>query len=163
MHSDADLSMSNDIGLTPCWPGNSAASFCSGRAGNRGRELASAGRCWPPRDGRHPPGRVADRLRLRQIPFPETPLTPVTLPMERETYSDVNLSYAEDHMGQRGLDARHRDKDGRIAKKHGNTMISTLRRTYPGFAPNEQGTAKLSHVLDRLDETSLSKLVAEEE
>ena len=78
-------------------------------------------------------------------------------------YSGVDLSYTEDHMEQRGLDDRHRDKDGRIAKKHGDTMISTLRRTYLGFAPNEQGTAKLIHVLDRLDETSLRKLIAEEE
>jgi hypothetical protein len=60
------------------------------------------------------------------------------------------------------VDRRHRDKDGPIAKKHGNTMISTLRRFYPGFAPNEQGTAKLIHVLDRLDEASLSKLVADD-
>jgi hypothetical protein len=66
-------------------------------------------------------------------------------------------------MEQPGLDDRHRDKDGRIAKKHGNTMISTLRRTYPGFAPGEQGTAKLIHVLDRLDEPSLRKLIAEDE
>jgi hypothetical protein len=70
--------------------------------------------------------------------------------------------FAEDHMEQRRVDDCHRDKDGRIAKRHGKTMISTLRRTYPGFAPNEQGTAKLIHVLERLDQTSLSKLIAEE-
>jgi hypothetical protein len=42
-------------------------------------------------------------------------------------------------MDQPGLDGRHRDKDGRIAKKHGNTLISTLWLTYPGFAPREKG------------------------
>jgi hypothetical protein len=58
-------------------------------------------------------------------------------------------------MEQPGLDGRHRDKNGRIAKKHGNVLISTLRKTYPGFAPNEHGAAKLIEVLDRLDERSL--------
>jgi hypothetical protein len=62
-------------------------------------------------------------------------------------------------MEQPGLDGRHRDKDGRIAKKHGNTLIATIRLTYPGFAPKERGTAKLIDVLERLDEPSLTKLV----
>jgi hypothetical protein len=31
---------------------------------------------------------------------------------------------------QPGLDNRHRDKNGEIARKHGNTLISTLRKTY---------------------------------
>ncbi len=62
-------------------------------------------------------------------------------------------------MDQPGLDGRHRDKNGRIAKKHGNTLISTLRRTYPGFAPSERGEAKLIDVLHKLDE--LAKLVSD--
>jgi hypothetical protein len=37
-----------------------------------------------------------------------------------------------------GLDGRHRDKDGEISKKHGNTLIGTLRETYgPDFARGE--------------------------
>ena len=36
---------------------------------------------------------------------------------------------------RRGLDGRHRDKSGRIEKKHGNTRIGTLRKEYgPSFA-----------------------------
>ena len=63
-------------------------------------------------------------------------------------------------MKEPGLDGRHRDKDGRISKKHGNTLISTLRQTYgPGFAPAEQGHSKLGDVLHRLDDPSLSKLI----
>jgi hypothetical protein len=31
---------------------------------------------------------------------------------------------------QPGLDDRHLDKDGTISRKHGNTLISTLRQTY---------------------------------
>jgi hypothetical protein len=41
-------------------------------------------------------------------------------------------------MKQPGLDQRHRDKNGEIDRKHGNTLISTLRETYgPSFAPRD--------------------------
>jgi len=33
----------------------------------------------------------------------------------------------------RSLDARHRDKSGKIEKKHGNTRVGTLRKEY-GYA-----------------------------
>jgi hypothetical protein len=63
-------------------------------------------------------------------------------------------------MQQPGLDNRHRDKNGQISRKHGNTLIRTLRETYgPGFAPNCNPNAKLSDCLDQIDEASLSKLV----
>jgi len=62
-------------------------------------------------------------------------------------------------MEQPGLDNRHRDKNGQIARKHGNTLISTLRRTYgPSFAKNCPDEAQLVDVLHQLDEPSLSKL-----
>ena len=61
---------------------------------------------------------------------------------------------------QPGLDQRHRDKNGEIDRKHGNTLISTLRRTYgPGFAPGIDGNKTLGEVLRILDEPSLSQLV----
>jgi hypothetical protein len=63
-------------------------------------------------------------------------------------------------MKQPGLDQRHRDKNGEIDRKHGNTLISTLRQTYgPSFAPGVAGGTKLSDVLHSLDEPSLSHLV----
>ena len=63
-------------------------------------------------------------------------------------------------MQQPGLDNRHRDKNGEIGRKHGNTLISTLRQTYgPNFAPGIPGHTKLSDVLHVLDEPSLSQLV----
>jgi hypothetical protein len=63
-------------------------------------------------------------------------------------------------MQQPGLDNRHRDKNGEIGRKHGNTLVSTLRQTYGAdFAPGIPGHTKLSDVLHRLDEPSLSKLV----
>jgi hypothetical protein len=33
-------------------------------------------------------------------------------------------------MAKRGLDGRHRDTTGRIDKKHGNTRVASLRKTY---------------------------------
>jgi hypothetical protein len=61
---------------------------------------------------------------------------------------------------QPGLDNRHRDKDGQIARKHGNTLIATLRQTYgASFAKGHPDNAKLVDVLHQLDEPSLSKLV----
>jgi hypothetical protein len=63
-------------------------------------------------------------------------------------------------MKQPGLDHRHRDKDGEISKKHGNTLVGTLRKTYgPTFASGFSDHDKLGDVLDKLDEPSLSKLV----
>jgi hypothetical protein len=61
---------------------------------------------------------------------------------------------------QPGIDGRHRDKNGEISKKHGNTLISTLRQTYgAGFAPGRSGDEKLRDVLHDLDERSLTHLI----
>jgi hypothetical protein len=58
------------------------------------------------------------------------------------------------------IDARHRDKNGEISRKHGNTLIGTLRKTYgQGFAPGCAESAKLSDVLHKLDEASLTHLI----
>jgi hypothetical protein len=63
-------------------------------------------------------------------------------------------------MEQPGLDNRHRDRNGQIARKHGNTLISTLRKIYgPRFAADCHGDARLDEVLHQLDEPSLTKLV----
>jgi hypothetical protein len=65
-------------------------------------------------------------------------------------------------MKEPGLDGRHRDKNGRIGQKHGNTLIGTLRQTYGGgFAPGFGDNEKLSKVLHKIDERSLSKLVTD--
>jgi hypothetical protein len=58
------------------------------------------------------------------------------------------------------IDARHRDKNGEISRKHGNTLIRTLRRTYgPSFGKDCADEDKLSDVLHKLDEPSLSHLI----
>ncbi len=63
-------------------------------------------------------------------------------------------------MEQPGLDNRHRDRNGEIGRKHGNTLVSTLRTIYgedfaAGFAPH----TKLSDLLATVDEPSLSHLI----
>jgi hypothetical protein len=61
---------------------------------------------------------------------------------------------------QPGLDGRHRDSNGRISEKHGNTRVDTLRETYgEGFAPGVRGDAHLRTVLNRTGARSLSDLV----
>jgi hypothetical protein len=58
-----------------------------------------------------------------------------------------------------GLDSRHRNKDGEISQKHGNTLIRTLRKLYgQSFAAGYAETEKLSDVLLQLNDTSLSQL-----
>jgi hypothetical protein len=61
---------------------------------------------------------------------------------------------------QPGLDGRHRDQNGRITEKHGNTRIDTLRETYgAGFAGDFRRDAHLRTVLDRAGAQSLSELI----
>jgi hypothetical protein len=62
-------------------------------------------------------------------------------------------------MSKGGLDNRHRNKDGEISQKHGNTLIRTLRKVYgQSFAAGYPETEKLSEVLLQLNETSLGQL-----
>jgi hypothetical protein len=67
-------------------------------------------------------------------------------------------------MAESSFASRHRNKDGEISRKHGNTLIRTLRKTYgPTFARNCSDTDNLSDVLHKIDEPSLSKLIADYE
>jgi hypothetical protein len=59
---------------------------------------------------------------------------------------------------------RHRDKNGEISRKHGNTLVGTLRKTYGvDFAKGCAESDRLSDVLHKMDEPSLSKLVLDHE
>jgi hypothetical protein len=60
-----------------------------------------------------------------------------------------------------GLDGRHRDENGRIDKKHGNTKIKNLKGEYPelknfrnedtlGKVLGRQGVESLDALLDKL-------------
>jgi hypothetical protein len=62
-------------------------------------------------------------------------------------------------MKQPGLDDRHRDKDGEISRKHGNTLVRTLRKIYGAeFAPRFSDNDRLSDVLQRSHEPTLTQL-----
>jgi len=62
------------------------------------------------------------------------------------------------------IETRHRDKNGDISRKHGNTLIRTLRNTYgPDFASGCAADDKLSDVLAKLDDTSLNHLIRDHE
>lgn len=63
-----------------------------------------------------------------------------------------------------GLDNRHRDKNGEISRKHGNTQVGTLRKHYgANFAAGFKDSDTLAQVLAKMDEPSLSKLIKDHE
>jgi hypothetical protein len=58
--------------------------------------------------------------------------------------------------GRRGLDRRHRDKGGRIEKKHGNTRVASLRKEYgESFAKGRRKDMMLKTLLKETGSTSL--------
>jgi hypothetical protein len=60
------------------------------------------------------------------------------------------------------INARYRDKNGEIGRKHGNTLIGTLRKTYGvSFAWGRRDDEKLTDVLPNIDEHSLRGLLRE--
>jgi hypothetical protein len=62
----------------------------------------------------------------------------------------VSTSLREGSMAKsrRGLDGRHRDKSGRIDKKHGNTRVAALRKEYgPHFAKGRRKDMMLKNLL----------------
>jgi len=59
---------------------------------------------------------------------------------------------------ENGLDSRHRDLNGEIRQKNGNTRVETLRKTYGAdFAKGHHGDTRLDTVLDSSGVRSLSE------
>jgi hypothetical protein len=57
---------------------------------------------------------------------------------------------------KRGLDGRHRDKTGRIEKKHGNTKVAALRKEYgEHFAKGHRKDMMLKTLLKKSGAASL--------
>jgi hypothetical protein len=55
-----------------------------------------------------------------------------------------------------GLDGRHRDKDGEISSKHGNTKVGTLRKQYgDDFAKGRRSDMMLKTLLGESKSKSL--------
>jgi hypothetical protein len=62
---------------------------------------------------------------------------------------------------RKALDGRHRDKTGRIDKKHGNTLVGTLRKTYGDhFAKGRRSTLMLKTLLKETGTESLHGYLA---
>jgi len=58
----------------------------------------------------------------------------------------------------KGLDGRHRDKDGEIDRKHGNALVGRLRETYgEDFAAGYRSDKKLENLLHDEGADSLSE------
>jgi hypothetical protein len=57
-----------------------------------------------------------------------------------------------------GLDDRCRDRDGEIRQKRGDTLVRTIRQTYPNFAPGVRNDARLDTLRERTGK-SLSRMV----
>jgi hypothetical protein len=58
--------------------------------------------------------------------------------------------------GRRGLDARHRDRSGKIEKKHGNTRVASLRKEYgETFAKGHRKDMMLKTLLKETGSASL--------
>ena len=63
-------------------------------------------------------------------------------------------------MKEPGLDNRHRDEDGKIHRKEGNTLVGTLRETYgDDFLSDWRSDAELETVLEDTGAESLTELV----
>ena len=57
---------------------------------------------------------------------------------------------------RKGLDQRHRDKSGRIERKHGNTKVAALRKEYgPSFAQGRRKDMMLKTLLAETGSASL--------
>jgi hypothetical protein len=68
---------------------------------------------------------------------------------------------AKKALEKKALDGRHRDKTGRIDKKHGNTLVGTLRKTYGDhFAKGRRSTLMLKTLLKETRTESLHAYLA---
>ena len=62
---------------------------------------------------------------------------------------------------RKALDGRHRDKTGRIDRKHGNTLVGSLRKTYGDhFAKGRRSTLMLKTLLKETRTESLHAYLA---
>jgi hypothetical protein len=76
-----------------------------------------------------------------------------SLPLGRRELSDGETNMAK---SKTGLDHRHRDKSGRIERKHGNTKVAALRKEYgPSFAKGRRKDMMLKTLLAETGSGSL--------
>jgi len=66
------------------------------------------------------------------------------------------MAKARKSLARKGLDSRHRDKSGRIERKHGNTRLATLRKEYgESFAEGRRKDMMLKTLLKETGSSSL--------
>jgi hypothetical protein len=81
-------------------------------------------------------------------------------PKGRRARCDLGRSNNRALPGPAPLHGRHRDKNGEVSKKHGKTLVGTLRNTYGAhFAPGCDDRESSADVLHKLDEPPLRQLV----
>jgi hypothetical protein len=64
------------------------------------------------------------------------------------------------HMKQPGLDNRHRDQDGEIRQKRGDTLNKNLPKPIPGFGPNMK-LEKMRDVTGKVSEAGVRRAAAQ--
>ena len=60
---------------------------------------------------------------------------------------------------QPGLDGRHRDDNGEIHEKRGDTQLKNLRKTYPGLLDGQRSDTRLDTLRDKYGVDSLDGLL----
>jgi hypothetical protein len=61
------------------------------------------------------------------------------------------------------LDDLHRGRNVELSRKCGSALIGSLRKVYGSFAPHCADDERLSDVLHKLDEASMSQLIRDHE
>jgi hypothetical protein len=81
--------------------------------------------------------------------------------MAKKAKKALKKASAKKASAKKALDGRHRDKTGRIDKKHGNTLVGTLRKTYgEHFAKGRRSTLMLKTLLKETSTESLHGYLA---
>jgi hypothetical protein len=81
--------------------------------------------------------------------------------MAKKAKKALKKTSAKKVSAKKSLDGRHRDKTGRIDKKHGNTLVGTLRKTYgEHFAKGRRSTLMLKTLLKETGTESLHGYLA---
>ncbi len=81
--------------------------------------------------------------------------------MAKKAKKALKKASAKKALAKKALDGRHRDKTGRIDKKHGNTLVGTLRKTYgEHFAKGRRSTLMLKTLLKETGTESLHAYLA---
>lgn len=62
-------------------------------------------------------------------------------------------------MKEPGLDDRYQTLSGPIERKHRNTKLETLRKTYPNLLPHRRGDVLLGTLMDEYGVDSLNGLL----